>query len=108
MEITTNGRRKTLTGNRKMTAETRKATHPLYMDDLKVFAPNDKLTDQLKLVKQYYEDIRMDFGFDKCAKCTFIQGKTKRTDISIDQSTTTQVLENEASYKLSRKSTETE
>ena len=34
--------------------------HLLFMDDLKLFLPNDnKLTDQLKLVKQYSEDIRM-------------------------------------------------
>ena len=70
------------------------------MDDLKLFASNDKkLADELKLVKQYSEDIRMEFGLDKCAKCTFVQGKTKRTDnISIDQSTIQERV-NEASYK---------
>ena len=42
----------------------------------------------------------MELGLDKCAKCTFVHEKTKRTDnISIDQSTTIQELENEASYK---------
>ena len=53
--------------------------HLLYMDDLKLFAPNDeKLSDQLKLVKQYSEDIQMEFGLDKCAKCTFMQGKNQK------------------------------
>ena len=71
------------------------------MDDLKLFAPNDeKLGDELKLGKPYSEDIPMEFSLVKCAKCTFVQGKTKRTDrISIDQSTTIEELENEASYK---------
>ena len=42
----------------------------------------------------------MEFGLDKCVKCTFVQGKTKRTaNISIDQSTTIQELENETSHK---------
>ena len=59
-----------------MTKETRKVTYLLYMDDIKLFTPNDKkLADQLKLVNQY-SDIRMEFGLDKCAKCTFVQGKT--------------------------------
>ena len=42
----------------------------------------------------------MEFGLDNCAKCTFVQGKPKRTDnISIDESTTIRELENEASDK---------
>ena len=79
---------------KKTTKETRKVTHLLHMDDIKLSAPNDKkLTDQLKLVNQYSEEIRMEFGLDKCAKCSFVQGKTKRTDnISIDESTTIQEL----------------
>ena len=49
---------------------------------------------------QYSEDIRMEFVCDKCAKCTFVHGKTKRTDnISVDQNTTIQEIENEASDK---------
>ena len=45
------------------------------MDDLKLFAPNDeKLTEQLKLVKRFSEDIQMKFGRDKYAKCTFVEG----------------------------------
>ena len=49
---------------------------------------------------QYSEDIRMEFVHYKCAKCTFVHGKTKRTDnISVDQNTTIQEIENEASDK---------
>uniref|UniRef100_A0A8C4Q1E9 creatine kinase n=1 Tax=Eptatretus burgeri TaxID=7764 RepID=A0A8C4Q1E9_EPTBU len=47
----------------------RKVTRLLYMDDLKLFAPKDeKLLQQLKLVKWYSDDINMEFGLDKCAK----------------------------------------
>ena len=58
------------------------------MDDLKVFASKDeKLAEQLKLVKQY--DVKMEFGLDKCFRCTFIQGKsTKAGNIKIDLDTT--------------------
>ena len=42
----------------------------------------------------------MEFGIDKCAKCTFVQDKpTKVDNIKIDLETTIQQLENEASYK---------
>jgi len=83
-----------------MTKGKRKVTHLLYIDDLKLFSPNDKkLADPLIRVKQYSEDIPMELDLDKCAKCTFAQGKTKRTDnISIDQSTIQERV-NEASYK---------
>ena len=69
------------------------------MDDLKLFAPNDKkLTEQLKLVKRFSEDIQMEFGLEKCAKCTFVKGKPTKTDnIKIDLETIIQQLENEAS-----------
>ena len=68
---------------------------------LKLFILNDeKLTEQLKLVRWFSEDIQMEFGQDKCAMCTFGQGKPTKTDnISISLETTIQKLENEATYK---------
>ena len=64
------------------------------------FAPNDeKLAEQLKLVKWYSDDFQMEFGLDKCAKCTFVQWRpTKMDSIKIDINTI-QELENQASYK---------
>ena len=57
------------------------------------------LTEQLKLVKRFSEDIQMEFGLDKCAKCTFVDGKpTKTNNIKVDLETTIQQLENKASY----------
>ena len=56
------------------------------MDDFKLFAPNDeKLTEQLKLVKRFSEDIQMKFRPDMCAKYTFVEGEPTKTDnIKID------------------------
>ena len=89
--INEQGHRYNLTCNRKMTKETRKVMHLLHMMDLKVFAPNDeKLGDQLEHVKQYSEDIQMEFGLAKCAKFTSVQEKTTTSNISFDQSATKQ------------------
>lgn len=51
-------------------------SHLLFVDDLKLFAENDKaLKKQLKTVGEVSRDIRMDFGLDKCAKACFKNGK---------------------------------
>ena len=56
-------------------------------------------------MKRFSEDIQMEFGRDKCTKCTYqLKGKPMKTDhIKIGLETTIQQLENEASHKyLSR------
>ena len=74
------------------------------MDDLKLFVPNEnKLADQLKLVKQYSEDIRMEFGLDKYAKCTFVHRKTKIIQITA-QSMKVQKYRNEETKHLTNTS----
>ena len=48
----------------------------LYMDDLKLHAKNNKeLEGLLSAVKQFYTDIGMEFGLNRCAKATFRKGK---------------------------------
>ena len=43
-----------------------------YVDDLKLYAKNDKeLEGLLSRVKQFSDDIGMKFGLDKCPKTTF-------------------------------------
>ena len=70
-----------LMSNKIMSKETGKVAHLLYMDDLKLFAPNDeKSVEQLKLVKRYSDDIQMEFGWDKCVKYSFVWGKPTKTD----------------------------
>ena len=54
--------------------------HLFYMDDLKLYAKNDKELESLhSTVKQFSDDIGMEFGLDKRAKATFIKGKLTRT-----------------------------
>ena len=54
----------------------------------------------LKIVKGFSDDIRMDFGLDKCAKATFKRGKLAKTEnIELDVGTTIQDLEQEGTYK---------
>ena len=50
--------------------------HLFNMDDLKLFAMNDQqLRRLLNIEKQFSDDIRMEFGLDKCAKATFFSWK---------------------------------
>ena len=42
------------------------------MDDLKTYVKNDQeQTGLLTIVKGYSDDIKMEFGLDKCTKATF-------------------------------------
>ena len=71
------------------------------MDDLKLFAKNDQqLQDLLNIVKQLSDNIRMEFGLDKCAKATSFRGKLlKAKNITLDTITIVKELEPEESYK---------
>ena len=71
------------------------------MDDLKLFAKNDQqLQGLLNIVKQFSDDIRMEFGLDKCAKATFFRGKLlKAKNITLDTVMVIKDLETEESYK---------
>merc|ERR1712102_202029 len=47
----------------------------LFMDDLKLFANSDaNLSKLVQVVHKFSNDICMDFGLDKCAKCTLKKG----------------------------------
>ena len=53
--------------------------HLLYMDDLKLYAKNDKEIDALtNTVRIFSADINMEFGFKKCAKVTINRGKLEK------------------------------
>ena len=48
----------------------------MYMDDIKLFAPNDNCLQQLvDTVREFSDDIKMSFGFEKCAKLSVRDGK---------------------------------
>ena len=75
--------------------------HLFYMDDLKTYAKNDdEQTGLLTIVKGFSDDIKMEFGLDKCAKATFKRGKLVNSEnIVIDINTNVQDLEQEGTYK---------
>ena len=54
----------------------------------------------LTVVKKLSDDIRMEFGLEKCAKATFKRGKlTKTSDLHIDTDTSIRELDQEEAYK---------
>ncbi|XP_073231990.1 uncharacterized protein [Porites lutea] len=72
-----------------------------YMDDLKLYSKNEQeQVGELKIVKQFSDDIGMEFGLEKCAKASFMKGKLASTgNIVIDDDTEIQELNQEGVYK---------
>ena len=72
-----------------------------YMDDLKLYSKNEQeQVGELKIVKQFSDDIGMEFGLEKCAKASFMKGKLASTgNIVIDDDTEIQELDQEGVYK---------
>ena len=61
---------------------------------------NQQLQGLLNIVKQFSDDIRMEFGLDKCAKAAFFRGKfLKAENITLDSTAVFKDLEPEESYK---------
>ena len=62
-------------------------SHLLFMDDLKLYAEDEHGLEKLiEVVHAFSKDIGMEFGLDKCAKCTIKKGKKiKGVDIEIEQ-----------------------
>lgn len=53
-----------------------KVSHLLYMDDLKIFGKSEEQMRQaMHIVKTFSDDIRMEFGLEKCATVVFKGGK---------------------------------
>ena len=56
--------------------EQTKINHLFYVDDLKLYGMSDnKLTGLINIVKSVSDDIKMEFGLDKCSKASFKRGK---------------------------------
>ena len=81
--------------------EREKVNHLLYVDDLKLIAQSDEeLAEQLVVVKGFSDDVRMEFGLDKCAKATFIKGRLHtKQNIKIDDTVTIRGLDQVEVYK---------
>jgi hypothetical protein len=57
-----------------------KINHLLYMDDLKLYSKKeDGINGLIRTVKIFSDDIRMDFGYDKCARLIINRGHVKET-----------------------------
>ena len=78
-----------------------KINHLFFMDDLKTYSKDDnQQAGLLTVVKKFKDNIRMEFGLEKCAKATFKRGKlTKTSDLHIDTDTSIRELDQEEAYK---------
>ena len=75
-------------------------SHLLYMDDLKLYASNQQdAMSQLRTVKDFSNDIRMEFGLDKCATIRLEKGKMRERTNLIAEDVEIRGLEQEESYK---------
>ena len=79
---------------------TEQTTHLFYMDSLKLYAKHDSEPEGLlRIVKEFSDDIGMDFGLSKCAKTTLKRGKLEKSDhVRTDEETTFKDLEQEKVY----------
>ena len=67
------------------------------MDDLKIFAKNEEQQRILTNVKAFSDDIKMEFGLDKCAEATFKKRKLTSTEsIYLDLDVVLQDLEQDS------------
>ena len=69
------------TAGYKLSRSQEKINHLMYMDDIKLFAKNEKEQETLiHAVRIYSEDIGMEFGIEKCAMLVMKSGKRHLTD----------------------------
>ena len=69
------------TAGYKLSRSQEKINHLMYMDDLKLFAKNEKeLETLIHAVRIYCQDIEMEFGIEKCAMLIMKSGKRHMTD----------------------------
>ena len=73
----------------------------MYMDDIKLFAKNEKeLETLIHTVRIYSQDIEMEFGFEKCALLVMKSGKRNLTDgIELPNQDKIRILAENETYK---------
>ena len=81
--------------------EQTKINHLFYVDDLKLYGTSDKqLTGLINRVKNVSDDIKMEFGLDKCAKASFKRGKKVSAEgIPLNDNQVIQDLDQAETYK---------
>ena len=69
------------TAGYKLSRSQEKVNHQMYMDDIKLFAKNEKeLGALIHTIRIYSQDIRMEFGIEKCALLVMESVKRYLTD----------------------------
>ena len=78
-----------------------KINHQMYMDDIKLFAKNEKeLETLIHAVRIYSQDIGMEFGIEKCAMLVMKSGKRHMTDgMELPNHDKIRTLEEKETYK---------
>ena len=81
--------------------EQTKINHLFYVDDLKLYGTSDnQLTGLINTVKNVSDDIKMEFGLDKCAKASFKRGKKVSAEgIPLNDNQLIQDLDQAETYK---------
>ena len=81
--------------------EQTKINHLFYVDDLKLYGTSDKqLTGLINTMKNVSDDIKMEFGLDKCAKASFKRGKNVSAEgIPLNDNQVIQDLDQAETYK---------
>ena len=89
------------TGYEYQLDEQTKINHLFYVDDLKLYGTSDKqLTGLINMVKNVSDDIKMEFGLDKCAKASFKRGKKVSAEgIPLNDKQVIQDLDQAETYK---------
>ena len=81
--------------------EQTKINYLFYVDDLKLYGTSDnQLTGIINTVKNISDDIKMEFGLDKCAKTSFKRGKKVSAEgIPLNNNQVIQDLDQTETYK---------
>ena len=84
--------------------EQTKINHLFYVDHLKLYGTSDKqLTGLIDTVKNISDDIKMEFGLDKCAKASFKRGrKVSAEGIPLNDNQVIQDLDQAETYNYLR------
>ena len=89
------------TGYEHQLDEQTKISYLFYVDDLKLYGTCDnQLSGLINTVKNVLDDIKMEFGLDKCAKASFKRGKKAAAEgIPLNDNQVIQDLDQAETYK---------
>ena len=89
------------TGYRYQLDEQTNINHLFYVDGVKLYGTSDnQITGLINTVKNVLDDIKMEFGLDKCAKASFKKGKKVSAErIQLNDNQVIQALDQAETYK---------